>query len=62
MEKEYEEKVKNFVKEAEVISNFLRQQVNQKIITQKLYKDQIERFLVAFNEIKSHNGNKNFGE
>ena len=54
MDAEYAEKLERFMNEAEVITNFLRQQIEQKIIHQSLYVGNIKRFITAYEELKTH--------
>ena len=48
-----DEKLEIFLEKAEVIANFLHQQVKQGIINQALYMRQIEDFLKAYEDYKS---------
>ena len=52
MKNESSETLKTFMAEAEIIANYLRQQVRQGSISQALYVENIRRFLSAHENLK----------
>jgi hypothetical protein len=50
-----DQKFQEFIKEADIISNYLRQQISNGSIKQELYKQNILRFLRAYEAFKNSN-------
>jgi len=53
MKNESSETLKTFMAEAEIIANYLRQQIRQGSISQALYVENIRRFLSAHENLKN---------
>ena len=50
-----DQKFQEFIKEADIISNYLRQQISNGSIQQELYKQNILRFLMVYEAFENSN-------